>query len=375
MINEYISALLLIFVAEMGDKTQILAMMFATKYKTSKVLVGIFIGSFLNHGLAVLFGSLIGGVINPNILQVVAGIAFIGFAFWTLLAGDDDEDSNVNMSKGAIVTVALAFFVGELGDKTQLTAITLSIDSVYPLLVLFGTVSGMIVTSSLGIVVGSKLGDKIPELMIKLLSSAVFLIFGVIKLVSSTPYSWRTPLTVVLFITVISVGFIFLTVLAIKGYKSGELTPLRYAAKQLYEIEHQNLMLVEDLCKTVNHCGTCAGTKCGIGLIKHILADLKDEDFNDNHMELLSQIKKDENKFSHVKLVHMLESNLEFLIKYKYRNEQYQEVDNIRKAVEVLLFERYVEFNGDLDKYLSEVGKNDLNLKNELTLFFNNKTN
>lgn len=370
MFNEYLGALLLIFAAEMGDKTQILAMIFATKYKTSKVLIGIFIGSFLNHGLAVLFGSLIGKFIDPNILQVIAGIAFIGFAFWTLMARDDDEDSEVNTSKGAIATVALAFFIGELGDKTQLTAITLAVDSVYPFIILLGTVSGMLVTSSLGIFVGSKVGDKIPELMIKLLSSAVFLIFGVIKLMTSTPKAWISMYTVIPFVIVITVGAIYLIIQTVKGYKSGQLTPLRFAAKQLYDLSHQNTILVEDLCKTVNHCGACAGTHCGIGLIKHILSDIKDGDFEDNHLELIDKIKRDEHKFDRDKLIHMLESNLEFLVRYKYRNEQYKEVDNIRKAVEVLLFGEFLDFQEDLVDYVEEIKGYDRDLYNELSIYF-----
>lgn len=370
MFNEYIGALLLIFVAEMGDKTQILAMMFATKYKTSKVLIGIFVGSFLNHGLAVLFGSLLGGIIDPNILQVIAGVAFIGFAFWTLLAGEDDDEEEVNVSKGAIITVALAFFVGELGDKTQLTAITLSVDSIYPFIVLLGTVSGMIVTSSLGIFVGSKIGDKIPELMIKLLSSAVFLIFGIIKLVSSTPDSWISLYTLIPFVIVVSFGTIYLTLLAIKGYTSGELTPLRYAAKQLYNIHHKNISHVEELCKTVNHCGRCAGTQCGIGLIKHILEDIENEVFDEHNSDLILKINKDEDKFSREKLIHMLETNLEFLNHYKLRNNQYNEVNNIRKAVEILLIGSWVNFNGDLSEYINLVKNINGDVAKDIELYF-----
>lgn len=91
MLQTYLQALFFIFAAEMGDKTQILAMMFATRYKTSKVLIGITIGAALNHGLAVLFGQLLGTVIPTYVLQVIAGLAFIGFALWTLKEDDEDE--------------------------------------------------------------------------------------------------------------------------------------------------------------------------------------------------------------------------------------------------------------------------------------------
>lgn len=355
MLSEYIGALFMIFVAEMGDKTQVLAMMFATKYKTSKVLLGIFIGSFLNHGLAVIFGRFIGGIINPNILQVIAGVAFIGFAFWTLLAKGDDEDDEINTSKGAIITVALAFFVGELGDKTQLTAITLSMDATFPFLVLLGTVSGMIVTSSLGIFVGSKVGDKIPELVIKLASSAIFLVFGVLKLIGSTPDQWVTIYTVIPLLLVIITGVSILTNQLIKGYVSGELTPLRHAAKQLYDIHHMNTLLVEDLCRTVNHCGQCQGTSCGIGIIKHILQDIQDNEFDDDHLELIEKLKMVEDKFSQDKLIHMLESNLEFLYSYKLKDDKYKEVDNIRKAAEILLFGSKTDLPETIEDYINQL--------------------
>lgn len=187
MIQEFIKSLLLIFMAEMGDKTQILAMMFATRYKVSKVLIGVFIGAALNHGFAILLGSYIGKFISVNVLGMIAGAAFLVFAFWTLKPDDEEEETNLGDDKGAIVTVATAFFVGELGDKTQLTAITLSVDSLFPLLVLAGTVSGMVLTSGIGIIIGNKIGGKIPESFIKMVSATIFFVFGSIKVISMIP--------------------------------------------------------------------------------------------------------------------------------------------------------------------------------------------
>src|SRR5690606_22932798 len=146
--------------AEMGDKTQILAMAFATQYQVKKVLMGVFLGSLLNHGIAVALGSYLSSVIPINTIQIIAGISFVGFALWTLKNDDDDEEEGDSKGKfGPVFTVAMAFFIGELGDKTQLTAITLSVDASYPVFILLGTVSGMILTSSLGIYVGSKIGN------------------------------------------------------------------------------------------------------------------------------------------------------------------------------------------------------------------------
>ncbi|ABR49971.1 protein of unknown function UPF0016 [Alkaliphilus metalliredigens QYMF] len=144
MIQEILKAFMLIFIAEMGDKTQILAMAFATRFSVGKVLIGIGIGAFLNHGLAVLIGSYLSQMIPISTIQMVAGIAFLGFALWTLKSDDDQDEPKIQF--GPIATVAVAFFLGELGDKTQLTAITLAADTSYPFMILVGTVTGMIAT-------------------------------------------------------------------------------------------------------------------------------------------------------------------------------------------------------------------------------------
>ena len=210
MLREYLQALLFIFIAEMGDKTQILAMMFATKYKMSQVLLGVLIGSFLNHGVAVLFGSLIGGMIPANVLQIIAGSAFIFFALWSLKE-DEDEDEEEGVRKlGPVFTVAAAFFIGELGDKTQLTAITLSVDAAHPFFILLGTVSGMLLTSGVGIIVGSKIGDKIPELFMKFIAYGLFLVFGSMKLYTSLPEHYINIFSVSGFIVFIVICSAFL---------------------------------------------------------------------------------------------------------------------------------------------------------------------
>ncbi|NLV91773.1 MAG: TMEM165/GDT1 family protein [Firmicutes bacterium] len=91
MIQDYLRATFLIFMAEMGDKTQILAMTFATRFAVGQVLLGVGIGSLLNHGLAVLLGTLLATVIPLTMLRLVAAISFLGFGLWTLTASADDE--------------------------------------------------------------------------------------------------------------------------------------------------------------------------------------------------------------------------------------------------------------------------------------------
>ena len=154
MIREFLKAFLLIFAAEMGDKTQIIAMTFATQYKVKEVLLGVFLGVFFNHGIAILLGRYLSKLISMDWIQLIAGFMFVLFGLLALKEEKLEDKKEKNY--GPIITVALAFFVGELGDKTQLTAMTLSAEGKYPVFILLGTTLGMIATSGLGIYVGVK---------------------------------------------------------------------------------------------------------------------------------------------------------------------------------------------------------------------------
>ncbi|SHH32258.1 TMEM165/GDT1 family protein [Tepidibacter thalassicus] len=192
--KEFITAFVLITLAEMGDKTQLLAMAFASKFKPISVLIGIFIGSFLNHGIAIAIGNYISKFFPIEKIQILASILFILFGIWSLKIDKKDNEENLKSNYGPIITVALAFFIGELGDKTQLTAMTLGANSKYPIFILFGTVSGMIITGGLGIIVGKLLGKKIPEVTMKIIASFVFIFFGTIGLYKYLPSIYINPL-------------------------------------------------------------------------------------------------------------------------------------------------------------------------------------
>ncbi len=210
---EFIQALALISMAEMGDKTQLLAMAFATKYSVKKVLLGVFLGSLLNHGIAVILGTYLADFIPLDSLGLIAAIAFIVFGLWSLKP--EEEDGEVQGKKlrnfGPVLTVAMAFFMGEIGDKTQLAVITLSTQGSFPILILAGTVAGMIVTSGIGVLVGMKLGKKIPEVGLKIGSGLIFMIFGYAGLweqAGNLPFSQfvLTFLPVALIVTITIMG-------------------------------------------------------------------------------------------------------------------------------------------------------------------------
>lgn len=175
-------ALLAVTLGEMGDKTQLLAMAFATRYKASKVMIGVFLATIFNHGLAVAVGNLITKISGLEIwIQGVAALSFIFFGLWTI-RGDKLEGEDKKVSRfGPVITVTIAFFIAELGDKTQLATIALaSRFPENPFGVLLGTTMGMLVADAIGIAVGVVLCKKIPEKTIKLISAGVFILFGFI---------------------------------------------------------------------------------------------------------------------------------------------------------------------------------------------------
>lgn len=171
-----------VVLAEMGDKTQLLAMAFATKYKASKVMIGVFIATVFNHALAVAVGNYIAKIESAQVwIQGIASLAFIVFGLWTI-RGDSLDDEHKKPTKfGPIITVTIAFFIAEMGDKTQLATIALATkfpDS--PVAILAGTTTGMLIADAIGIIVGIVLAKKIPERKVKLVSAGAFMLFGFI---------------------------------------------------------------------------------------------------------------------------------------------------------------------------------------------------
>jgi putative Ca2+/H+ antiporter (TMEM165/GDT1 family) len=171
-----------VVLAEMGDKTQLLAMAFAAKYKASKVMAGVLIATILNHAIAVAVGNYITHFQPAQTwIQGIASLSFIFFGLWTIRGDTLDGEENKKTRFGAVSTVAIAFFAAEMGDKTQLATIALSAkfpDS--PIGVLAGTTTGMLIADGLGIIVGVVLNKKIPERAVKLISAAIFILFGFI---------------------------------------------------------------------------------------------------------------------------------------------------------------------------------------------------
>jgi len=173
-----ISSFFLIAIAEMGDKTQLVALSFATKYKPTKVLLGIFIGTLVVHLFSVIIGERVSALIPLNYLKILIGLSFVGFGIWTLKGDSCNEKEKKGNKLGPILTVAIAFFLAELGDKTQLATISLAAQYHSFLEVWLGSTFGMVAADGIAIVVGIIAGKKLPEKLIKYISTAIFIIFG-----------------------------------------------------------------------------------------------------------------------------------------------------------------------------------------------------
>lgn len=187
--SEFIKALLFVVVAEMGDKTQLLAMAMASKYKAKQVMLGVLVATVLNHALAVALGSYLSSVIPMDTVKIVAAIAFLIFGLWTLRGDKIDEDEKKKQKFGPVVTVAIAFFLAEMGDKTQLMTIAIAADGSFPLFILMGTTVGMLIADGIGILGGAWMAKHIPEKYIKWGAGLVFIFFGTLTLYKAVP-SW-----------------------------------------------------------------------------------------------------------------------------------------------------------------------------------------
>jgi Ca2+/H+ antiporter, TMEM165/GDT1 family len=171
-----------ILLAELGDKSQLMAMTFAARYPARTVLAAISVATLLVHAGSVALGSAFALALPTAAIQIVAGLAFLGFAAWTLRGdtlGQRDERRAARVGGRALLTIGTAFFLAELGDKTMLATITLATTE-EPLGTWLGSTAGMVVADAVAIAAGALLGARLPERLIKLFAAAAFVIFGAI---------------------------------------------------------------------------------------------------------------------------------------------------------------------------------------------------
>lgn len=219
----FLASLGFVVLAEMGDKTQLLAMAFATRYKASTVMWGVFAATVLNHFLAVLAGNYLTNLVPIHYVQIAAAASFILFGLWTI-RGDELAGEDKRFHFSPFWTVAIAFFIAEMGDKTQLATVALAAkyQSVFPVLV--GTTAGMLIADAIGIGIGIVMGKKIPERAVKWIAAVIFIGFGFWGLYEYVPKEYHTAPAAVAVIASVS-----LAVYALGREDIGRLTEKRSA--------------------------------------------------------------------------------------------------------------------------------------------------
>lgn len=199
----FIVSFIFIFLSELGDKTQILVLSFSTKNKTTNILLGVALGTLFSHGLAIVFGSQIGIIDNDNFIYYLKFLTYCTFFIFGIigflkLKKDTSVSKNEEMNsksriinflgsltKNCVFVVASTIAIGELGDKTFLASIGLGIE--YPLFkvsLICGSICGMVVSNSVAIFLGKWLSSKISASTIEILSNIIFILFGVLGIVS-----------------------------------------------------------------------------------------------------------------------------------------------------------------------------------------------
>ena len=180
---EFLISTAIVALAEMGDKTQLLALLLAARFrKPAPILVAILLATLINHGLSAVLGQWITTVLSPEILLWILSLGFIGMAIWMLIPDQlDDETESINkwQKYGVFGATFVLFFLAEIGDKTQIATVALAAryDSVF--WVMLGTTLGMMLANAHAVFIGNKLATRLPIALIHKIGALIFLIIGV----------------------------------------------------------------------------------------------------------------------------------------------------------------------------------------------------
>ena len=182
MIDAFLLSFGVIFLAELGDKSQLMALAFAARFPALPVLVAITLATALVHLGSVALGATVALAVPANVIAIVAGVAFLVFAAWTLRGDrlDEREEQKAERATGSVIlTVGTAFFLAELGDKTMLATVTLATHE-DALGTWLGSTVGMVAADAIAIGVGNALGTRLPERAIRIGAAVAFVVFGLI---------------------------------------------------------------------------------------------------------------------------------------------------------------------------------------------------
>lgn len=173
--------------AEIGDKTQLLAFILAARFKKPiPIILGILVATIVNHGLAGALGAWITATMNPGIMRWVLGLSFIGMAIWTMIPDKiEEEETNVARRFGVFGATLITFFLAEMGDKTQIATVAMAAHYAMPVIVVIGTTLGMLIADVPAVFVGDKLASRIPMKVVHSIAAGIFALLGIATLLGA----------------------------------------------------------------------------------------------------------------------------------------------------------------------------------------------
>jgi putative Ca2+/H+ antiporter (TMEM165/GDT1 family) len=176
----------IVALAEIGDKTQLLAFILAAKFrKPIPIVLGILVATLANHAVAGLLGSWITTLLGPETLRWVLGVSFIAMALWTLIPDKFDEKDAKLARFGVFNTTLIAFFLAEMGDKTQVATVALAAQYQAVLQVVAGTTLGMMIANVPAVLLGDRIAGRLPVRTVHFIAAALFAILGVATLLGA----------------------------------------------------------------------------------------------------------------------------------------------------------------------------------------------
>jgi putative Ca2+/H+ antiporter (TMEM165/GDT1 family) len=170
--------------AEIGDKTQLLAFILAARFKKPlPIIAGILCATLVNHGLAGALGAWITSAVSPGTMRWVLGASFIGMAIWTMIPDKiEEEETQVAKRFGVFGATLITFFLAEMGDKTQIATVALAAHYASPLLVVAGTTLGMLIADVPAVFIGDRLANRIPMKLVHSIAATIFALLGLATL-------------------------------------------------------------------------------------------------------------------------------------------------------------------------------------------------
>ena len=180
----FILSIGVVALAEIGDKTQLLALLLAARFrKPLPIIAGIVCATLINHGLAGFFGAWVTSVVSPQLMRWVLGLSFLGMAAWTMIPDRiEDEEARVAQQLGVFGATLVSFFLAEMGDKTQIATVALAAHYAAPLWVIAGTTLGMLVADVPAVLVGERFAGRISMRLVHSVAAGIFALMGLLTL-------------------------------------------------------------------------------------------------------------------------------------------------------------------------------------------------